>query len=115
MNKIGQDKNSILSTKAGHIVIKGFTEEGKRFRPSDWAERLATAVGYCGADRRVRFHPRVRLANVEGEKCVIVDLALEEEEPLLFEFLMRFAESNHLKTESKVNMSHEPVRQVRAG
>jgi hypothetical protein len=91
------------------------TEQGKRFRPSDWAERLATAVAHCGVDRRVRFHPHVRLANIDGEKCVIVDVALEDKEPLLFEFLMRFAMSNELKTESKENHRYEPDRQVRVG
>ena len=104
-----KEKDADLAQSGGTdcIIIKGFTEEGKRFRPSDWAERLATAVGKYGPDRRVRFHPHVRLANVDGEKCVIVDLALEEEEPLLFEFLMRFAQSNHLKTETNDGFGHD--------
>jgi Protein of unknown function (DUF3579) len=114
MNVNKQNADVALTAGADCIVIKGFTEEGKRFRPSDWAERLATAVGQCGADRRVRFHPRVRLATIDGEKCVIIDRALEEEEPLLFEFLMRFAQSNQLQTESKAGFGHERKHQVRA-
>jgi hypothetical protein len=96
-----------------YIVIKGLTEEGKRFRPSDWAERLATAVGQFGADRRVRFHPHVRIATVDGEKCLIVDLVLEDEDPLLFGFLVHFAQDNHLQTEPEVAFDKEGKLQVR--
>lgn len=96
-----------MTEEPDFIVVKGFTQEGRKFRPSDWAERLATAVGQFGADRRVRFHPHVRIATVDGEKCLIVDLVLEEEDPLLFEFLMHFAQDNHLQTEPEVAYDQE--------
>lgn len=86
--------------RTGYVLIKGITEEGKRFRPSDWAERLATAVGRFGADRRIHFHPRVRMVDLGEGKCVIVDVLLEREEPHLFQFLMHFATSNRLKIET---------------
>lgn len=81
----------------GEIVIKGVTNQGRTFRPSDWAQRLATAVGTLGADRRILFHPRVRVARREGLNCVVVDARLQDEDALLFDFLLGFAISNDLQ------------------
>ncbi len=83
----------------GKIVIKGLTVDGKRFRPSDWAQRLATAVGTISASRRIVFHPKVSIAMVDDFNCVVVDADLEQEEPLIFEFLMKFASENKLAME----------------
>lgn len=90
-----------MSTSNRKIIIKGVTEDGKRFRPSDWAQRLATAVGSLGSDRRIRFHPRVNIGAVNGVACVIVDPALEEEDPEIYNFLLKFGRSNHLQIESR--------------
>jgi hypothetical protein len=81
------------------IVIKGLTREGRAFRPSDWAQRLATAVGTPGADRRVRFHPYVHLGLRDGVNCVIVDARLREEDPRLCDFLLNFARNNDLQVD----------------
>lgn len=87
-----------MSEGTERVVIMGVTNGGRRFRPSDWAQRITTAVGSAGPDRRVRFHPRVRMATREGVNCVLVDKRLEEEDPMMFEFLMNFARSNDLQT-----------------
>ena len=79
------------------IIIKGVTREGRRFRPSDWAQRLTTAVATTGPDRRIRFHPRVHMATVEGVNSVVVETELEGEDPMLFEFLLGFARDNNLE------------------
>lgn len=99
MNVQSEGIDLAMETGLDYVVIKGVTQDGKRFRPSDWAERLATAVGQFGSDRRVRFHPHVRIATVDGEKCLIVDNCLEDEDPLLFNFLIHFAQDNHLRME----------------
>lgn len=80
------------------IVIKGVTKDGKKFRPSDWAQRLATAVGTQTASRRIKYHPRVSISLIDGVNCVIVANELKDEDPMLFAFLMEFAESNNLDT-----------------
>jgi len=86
---------------ASRMVIKGVTRSGRIFRPSDWAQRLATAVARPGPDRRVLFHPRVGMATLDGVNCVVVDLRLREEDPRLYQFLIRFAESNELQMEER--------------
>ena len=81
----------------GRVIIKGVTNEGRRFRPSDWAQRLATAVSRPGPGRRIVYHPKVRVATLDGVPSVLVERSLEEEDPMLFHFLMGFARENDLQ------------------
>ncbi|HKJ23058.1 MAG TPA: DUF3579 domain-containing protein [Gammaproteobacteria bacterium] len=98
-----------------YIIIKGITEDGGRFRPSDWAERLATAVGEFGPDRRVHFHPQVRPATVDDTKCVLVDEDLQHSDSMLFDFLIHFAKDNHLQMESDVSFDEKGKHKAHAG
>ena len=45
------------------ILIVGQTKEGKKFRPSDWAERLYYTVASYGKNGRVIFNPLVITGN----------------------------------------------------
>ncbi|MBE9532784.1 MAG: DUF3579 domain-containing protein [Proteobacteria bacterium] len=81
----------------GKVIIQGITKEGGKFRPSDWAERLCGAVASYGPGRRIIFHPNVKLASMEGVKCVVIDASLEEDDEMLFDFLTDFAEENNLQ------------------
>src|SRR5690554_5146048 len=81
------------------VIIRGLTQDGSKFRPSDWAERLCGAVASYGPGRRIIFHPHVRMASLDGVKCVVVDAVLEETNEMLFDFLMDFARDNGLQTE----------------
>lgn len=81
------------------VIIRGLTQDGGKFRPSDWAERLCGAVASYGPGRRIIFHPNVKLASIEGVKCVVIDAVLEESDEMLFDFLMEFADDNKLQTE----------------
>ncbi|MCG3202708.1 MAG: hypothetical protein NFCOHLIN_02593 [Gammaproteobacteria bacterium] len=78
------------------IIIRGVTADGRRFRPSDWCERLYYAVGRYGPNRQVTFNPLVKI-KVNGDmKCVVVDSRLQEEDPMIFNFLIGFARDNDL-------------------
>lgn len=90
------------------IVIKGVTVDGKRFRPSDWAQRLATAVGTISSSRRIIFHPKVSLAMIDDVNCVVLDASLEQDEPLIFTFLVKFAQDNKLQMEHVAEVPAEP-------
>lgn len=89
----------------GQVLIKGITREGRPFRPADWAQRLTTAVASLGPDRRIVFHPGVRMVTHQGVACVSVDTALCRDDPGLFEFLMGFARNNELQTEEIVMLA----------
>jgi hypothetical protein len=79
------------------VIIQGITSSGGKFRPSDWAERLCGAVASYGPGRRIIFHPNVKLASIDGVKCVVIDAELEQDDEMLFEFLTDFAEDNDLQ------------------
>jgi len=81
----------------GKVIIQGITQQGGTFRPSDWAERLCGAVASYGPGRRIIFHPNVKLASMEGIKCVVIDASLEDEDEMLFDFLTDFADENSLQ------------------
>lgn len=82
----------------GKIVIKGVTAGGRKFRPSDWAERLVGAFATYGRDRRIHFHPLVSMGRWEDQVCVVVDRRLEYEDPMIYDFILRFARDNDLQT-----------------
>ena len=86
-----------MNSKSSKLIINGVTENGKKFRPSDWAQRLTGAVATYGPNRRVKFHPSVRMATWEGINCVVIETAMEQEDPMLFEFLINFGRENNLK------------------
>ena len=79
------------------LVIESVREDGKRFRPSDWIERLSANMGTFGADHRLHYADSVKPGVVNGEKCLIVDQALESDNPAAFGFIMNFAKSNDLR------------------
>ena len=82
--------------KNNNIVIQGETREGNKFRPSDWAERLYYALASYGHDRRLKFNPRVHINLGNKFKSFVIDPVLEQEDPMTFDFLIDFANSNNL-------------------
>lgn len=79
------------------LVIRGLTNAGKKFRPSDWAERLCGVFGSVGPDNRTRYSPYISPITREGMYCVVVNRKLEAEDPMAFRFLMDFARDNDLQ------------------
>jgi hypothetical protein len=80
------------------FVIQGLTLDGKPFRPSDWAERLCGVMAAFGGDHRMQYSPFVHPVTANGVRCVVVDVRLEEAEPMAYRFLLSFAKDNELKT-----------------
>ena len=79
-------------------IIQGVTLDGKPFRPSDWAERLCGVMSAFGGDHRMQYSPYVHPVTSAGVRCVVVDVRLEELEPMAYRFLLGFAKENELKT-----------------
>lgn len=86
--------------------IKGITTEGQIFRPSDWAERLAGAMssfrpgahgGHGHIGMHIGYSPYCVPNVIEGVKCVVVNHALRDLEPMAWEFVMNFARDNQLQ------------------
>ena len=88
---------------AKQFLIKGITQSGKVFRPSDWAERLCgvmSAFRPQGQASRhaghLQYSPYVVPVMVGNLKCVLVDERLEGIEPMAMEFVVSFARDNAL-------------------
>jgi hypothetical protein len=79
------------------FVIQGVTLEGRPFRPSDWAERLCGVMSAFGGDHRMAYSPFVHPITANGVRCVVVDVRLEEIEPMAYRFLLAFAKDNELQ------------------
>jgi hypothetical protein len=100
--------------KPRQILIQGLTADGRQFRPSDWAERLAGAMssirpggGHRSIGSFIGYSPYCVPTTLDGVKCVVVAEALRAAEPMAWDFVMNFARDNGLKV---VDLSVEPVQ-----
>ena len=82
------------------FIIRGITAKGTRFRPSDWADRLAGAFAVIDPNNRTNYSPYVQPTTLDGVRCVVVDKRLKETDPKAYRFLQAFADSNELLTEN---------------
>ena len=84
------------------LVLLGVTQAGERFRPSDWAERLAGVMSrFRPPDSDtgpLTYSPYVVPSYFEGVRCVIVDPRLRQLEPLAWRFVCGFGQDNLLQT-----------------
>lgn len=81
-------------------ILIGLTADGKKFRPSDWAERMCGAL--CSfRNRRIYYSPLLRPAIRDGIKCVIIDEDLSEKAPGIYKQVMAFATANRLQIENE--------------
>ena len=83
--------------KSKKIVIEGVTDQGKVFRPSDWAERMSGSMASF-KHRRIHYSPLLQPAvNKEGYKCVLLDPKLKESSPQVYQSIIEFAKANNLR------------------
>ena len=94
----------MTAVRPRQFTILGLTLEGRTFRPSDWAERLAGAmscfrpVGSSGGiGAYIGYSPYCVPQVVDGVKCVLVNEALQGIEPMAWDFVMNFARDNQLR------------------
>lgn len=79
------------------IIIEGITDQGKTFRPSDWAERMSGSLASF-KNCRIRYSPLLRPSvNSDGYQCVLLDTRLKESSPLLYQSILDFAKANNLR------------------
>src|SRR3954470_19229771 len=88
---------AVAQSAVVEFVIQGLTSDGKPFRPSDWAERLCGVMSAFGGDHRMQYSPFVHPVTASGVRCVVVDVRLEQVEPMAYRFLLSFAKDNELR------------------
>ena len=89
----------MVSPSSQEVFIQGITLAGKTFRPSDWAERLAGVMcnfrpGGPQPGSHLRYSPWCVPTVVNGIKCVVVNRALRDYEPMAWDFVFNFARDN---------------------
>ena len=111
-------KPPMTAPKSREFFIQGVTLEGKTFRPSDWAERLAGAMSCFrpeGSSRGIAsfigYSPYCVPTTVNGVKCVIVSEALRDVEIMAWDFVMNFARDNHLQVAEACLLPDPPACQ----
>ncbi len=77
-------------------IIKSVTQDGKRFRPSDWIDRLASWDASF-AQHRLVYSQRLHPVNIQGEKCLAIEPELKDQAPAMYEQIIGFARANKLK------------------
>jgi len=90
------------------LIVEGLTDDGIRFRPSDWIERLIDSVAVYGADRRGPARPFtgpdrrqrqvafLQARVIDGNKCLVVDGRLRDANPQAYHYLLQFIRDNCL-------------------
>jgi hypothetical protein len=95
-----------MTQSVQQLIIHGLTFDGQRFRPSDWAERLAGVMsqfkpaGFAGG--HLTYSPYVVPVVLDGVRCVVVDQRLRDLEPLAWKFVCDFATDNKLRTSERL-------------
>ena len=91
----------MVSRTAREVFIQGITRDGRTFRPSDWAERLAGVMssfrpGGAQPGSHLNYSPWCIPTVIDGVKCVIVNRELRDYEPMAWDFVINFAKDNDL-------------------
>ena len=91
------------SLTARQVFIQGITLDGRTFRPSDWAERLAGVMsqfrpGGARPGSHLGYSPWCVPTTLGSVKCVVVHRDLQAHEPMAWDFVMNFARDNQLQT-----------------
>ncbi|HLA74645.1 MAG TPA: DUF3579 domain-containing protein [Gammaproteobacteria bacterium] len=79
------------------LVIESVSEDGRKFRPSDWIERISTSLASFGPDHRLQYSKTVQPRIVNGEKCLVVDKSLHDNNPAAYDYILNFARTNRLR------------------
>jgi hypothetical protein len=107
----------MTTEKPREVFIQGLTKDGRAFRPSDWAERLAGAMSCFrpggsvgGPGAFIGYSPYCVPRVINGVKCVIVNEALREIEPMAWDFVMNFARDNELQVADACLLPEPPKK-----
>ena len=98
---------------AKEFLILGLTRDGKTFRPTDWAERLAGVMSQFrpGGPQRgshLGYSPWCVPSVRDGVRCVVVQGDLRDSDVLAWDFCVNFARDNDLQVltvPSEANLS----------
>ena len=102
----------MISQDPQELFIVGVTSNGRGFRPSDWAERLAGVMssfrpGGPSPGSHLSYSPWCVPNTFNGFKCVVVSAQLKTAEPMAWDFVMNFAKDNDLQVVEACSLPQE--------
>ena len=97
----------LMPADSNEFVILGITTDGKPFRPSDWAERLAGVMSSFGGGR-LGYSPYCFPVTSNNVRSVVVNAKLKEIEPMAYGFLLNFARDNELQVRHGRDKPRDP-------
>ncbi len=105
----------MVHSSSKKLYILGITRQGKTFRPSDWAERLAGVMspfrpGGPQPGSHLRYSPWCIPTSVDHVKCVVVHSDLRDHDVMAWDFCMHFAQDNELQVADSAHDAHEITR-----
>ena len=106
----------MVSSSPKEVFILGQTRDGRTFRPSDWAERLAGVMssfrpGGAQPGSHLSYSPWCMPTVIDGVKAVVVNSELRNLEPMAWDFVLNFAKDNDLQV-AEACLLPDPPRQV---
>lgn len=109
----------MVSPSSKEVFIQGITQDGKTFRPSDWAERLAGVMssfrpGGVRPGSHLSYSPWCIPTTLNGVKCVVVHRDLRDYEPMAWDFVINFARDNNLQVAEACLLPDPPASPPRA-
>jgi len=80
------------------IVIRSVRNDGSKFRPGDWIERISATLASFNTTPtpNMKASTGAKPCVIDGEKCLVVEYTLAKSNPAAYEFIMNFAYSNDL-------------------
>jgi hypothetical protein len=109
------DIHPMVSSTAKEVFILGLTRDGKTFRPSDWAERLAGVMspfrpGGAQPGSHLSYSPWCIPTLVDGVKAVVVNSELRDYDVMAWDFVLNFAKDNNLEVTEACLLPDAPPR-----
>jgi len=104
----------MASNSAKEVFIQGITQDGRTFRPSDWAERLAGVMsqfrpGGVSPGSHLSYSPWCIPTTMGNVKCVVVHQDLRDHDVMAWNFVMNFAKDNNLQVAEACLLPDPPV------
>ena len=105
----------MVSNSAKEVFILGMTQDGKTFRPSDWAERLAGVMspfrpGGAVPGSHLSYSPWCIPTTMGNVKCVVVHRDLRDHDVMAWDFVMNFARDNGLQVSEACLLPDPPPK-----
>ena len=105
----------MVPNTAKEVFIQGITQDGKAFRPSDWAERLAGVMsqfrpGGAIPGSHLSYSPWCIPTTMGNVKCVVVHHDLRDHDVMAWDFVMNFARDNGLQVAEACLLSDLPPK-----